>query len=95
MASTTTTALSTTMPTASISPSIDNRFSESPRKYITVSVNNREAGMVAAMSAVMRHSRRKSTSTSTARNPPSSALWVSAFMLFSISVPWSKKLWNL
>ena len=59
MLSTTTTALSTTMPTASINPIRVSRFSDPPPKYTTPIVTSSENGMLAAISKVMRHSRKK------------------------------------
>ena len=53
MFSVTTTALSTSMPTASISPIIDRMFSESPAKYSAPSVINSENGTDAVTISVV------------------------------------------
>lgn len=59
MLSTTTTALSTSMPTASSNPIIDNTLSEMPKKYMQPSVMTKQMGIASETIRVERTSRRK------------------------------------
>ncbi len=71
MLSTTTTALSTSMPTASRRPIIDSTFSEMPKKYMQPSVMTRQIGIDSDTISVDGQSRRKKNSTSTDISVPS------------------------
>ena len=65
-----TTALSTSMPIASIIPIIEKMLSVSPRKYIAASVISSEPGTASATIAVIGQSRRKKNSTPIASTMP-------------------------
>ena len=70
MFSSTTMALSTSMPTPRASPPSVIMFSVKPPKYISAKVAMIEIGMAVAMMAVLRRLRRKNSSTSMANTPP-------------------------
>ncbi len=70
MFSSTTMALSTSMPMPSASPPRVIRFRVNPPKYISAKVATTEMGMAVAMMAVLRMLRRKKSSTTTASRPP-------------------------
>jgi len=71
MLSTATTALSTSMPTASSRPIIDRMLRLMPRKYMQPSVITKHTGIASDTIAVARQSRRKKNSTSTDSRVPS------------------------
>ena len=71
MLSVTTTALSTSMPTASMSPIIERMLSVRPAKYIAPSVIMSENGTEAVTISVVETCRRNRYSTISASRPPS------------------------
>src|SRR5690348_13482207 len=70
MLSTTTTALSTSMPTASSRPIIESTFSEISKKYMQPSVITKHTGIASDTISVDGQSRRKKYSTSTDSSTP-------------------------
>ncbi len=68
--SSTTIALSTSIPTPSISPIIESTFRLRPEKYITAVVARSEIGTEAATISVESQRRRKTKRTPIARRPP-------------------------
>ena len=88
MLSTTTTALSTSMPTASSRPIIDRMLSVTPAKYMKPSVITKQIGIASVTISVDGQWRRKKNSTaidSTRPMPPASARLVSELVTLS---PW-------
>ncbi len=75
MFSSTTIALSTTIPTAKLSPASEITFRLRPVRAITTNVPITEIGMATAMIKVGRGLRRNSRRTSTARLPPIIRFW--------------------
>ena len=70
MFSITTTALSTSIPTPSISPSRVRTLNCDPSRYMAPQVTTSEKGMATATIRVVRRRRRKAKSTPTASRPP-------------------------
>ena len=88
MLSTTTTALSTSMPTASSRPIIDRMLSVTPAKYMKPSVITKQIGIASVTISVDGQWRRKKNSTaidSSRPMPPASASSSSELVTFS---PW-------
>ena len=88
MLSTTTTALSTSMPTASSRPIIDSMLSVTPAKYMKPSVITKQIGIASVTISVDGQWRRKKNSTaidSSRPMPPASARLVSELVTLS---PW-------
>ncbi len=85
MFSTTTMALSTSIPAPSASPPSVIRLSERCWKYITAKVTRIESGIATATTSVAGRLRRKKTSTSTARPMPTSAVSLTSPMAAWIS----------
>ena len=95
MLSVTTTALSTSMPTASIMPIIVSTLSVSPRKYIAASVMMSEQGTARLTISVVGQSRRKKNSTASAKAAPRSPAFlksVSEFVMLSAWLPMTTSL---
>ena len=80
MASSTTMALSTSMPTPRARPPSDMMFSDVPVWYIMKNVATTEMGMEAPMIMVLRRSLRKNSSTRMAKKPPMPALFSTSLM---------------
>ena len=86
MLSSTTTALSTSMPTASISPIIERMLSVRPVKWSRAAEASSDSGIASATTSVVVALRRKKNSTSTARPAPISPAWNRPFSESSISL---------
>ncbi|MBK7703729.1 MAG: hypothetical protein IPI34_13020 [bacterium] len=91
MASSTTIELSTSMPTPSASPPSDITLSDTPRPYIRMKVATIEMGIATPMISVLRSSRRKTYSTSTASRPPSRALLRTSPTALAMNTDWSNR----
>ena len=91
MLSSTTTALSTSMPTASIRPIIDRMLSERPPKYSSASAASSENGIASATTSTVWSRRRNSHSTRIASRAPIRPASSRPRSEFEISSPWSVK----
>ncbi len=91
IASRTTTALSTSMPTASMSPIMERILSVRCVKYRIAAAPSNENGMAVATTSVVGTSRRKNRSTSTASSAPISPASSRPLIEPVISSPWSVK----
>ena len=91
MLSRTTTALSTSIPTASISPIIERMLSVRPKKKSSAHADSSEIGMASATTSVAESRRRKKNSTPVARTAPITPDSSSPRSEFSMSSPWSVK----
>ena len=88
MLSSTTTALSTSMPTASISPIIERMLSVRPVKRSSAAAASSENGMARPTTSVVTQLRRKTNRITVASAPPIMPAWSSPEIEFSISSPW-------
>ncbi len=89
--SSTTIELSTSMPMPSVRPPRDMTFSEMPSRYISRKVATMEIGIETPMMSVLRQSRRKANSTSTASRPPSSAESRTSLRAWRMNSDWSNR----
>ena len=89
MLSSTTTALSTSMPTASAMPPRDMMLSERSKAYISTNVPSTETGMAMPEISVVRASRRNAYSTRIASRPPIKAASFTSPIAAPMNVDWS------
>jgi hypothetical protein len=89
MLSSTTTALSTSMPTASAMPPSDMMLSDSPDQYISMNVPTTDTGIATPEISVMRASRRNVYSTRVASRPPISAAFLTSPIAAAMKWDWS------
>ena len=89
MLSSTTTALSTSMPTASAMPPSDMMLSVMSKAYISTNVPSTETGIAMLLISVARASRRNAYSTRIASRPPIRAEVLTSLMAASMNVDWS------
>ena len=88
MFSSTTTELSTIMPTPSASPPSVIRLRVKPPKYSSAKVATTDIGMASEITTVLRRLRRKNSSTSTASEPPYSTDCATLAIERSMKLPW-------
>ena len=89
MLSSTTTALSTSMPTASAMPPSDMMLRETSKAYISTKVPSTDTGIAMPVMSVARASRRNAYSTRIASTPPRSAADLTSPMAAEMNFDWS------
>ncbi len=95
MLSSTTIALSTSIPIPSARPPNDIIFSDTPDMYMKKNVEIMERGIARPIISVLLILLRNKKSTITAKMPPQSAVEITSFIELSMNLDWSNVMSNL